>query len=116
MFPFNMLDPFGPFGLNNYRPLFICGYKVDYNSPILEPCSGCGGRTYRSVKDRRVACCTGCKHLLDVFRIISYEFESNIIIKFMNKVDTYFRNIKHTLKLQFDEGPWFNQTIDKGGA
>lgn len=67
MFPFNILDPLGLWSLNNSsHPSYIRGYKVDYTSPISEPCPGCGGKTYRSVEDRCVACCTGCKHLLDV--------------------------------------------------
>lgn len=67
MFPFNILDPLGLFSLNNSHPLYIRGYKVDYNSPISEPCPGCGGRTYRAMEDRSVACCIKCKHLLDVY-------------------------------------------------
>lgn len=67
MFPFNILDPFGLLGLNNNRPMYIRGYKVDYSAPISEPCPGCGGRTFRSVEDRSVACCTKCKHLFDVY-------------------------------------------------
>lgn len=63
MFPFNL---FGLFD-SNTLPEYICGYKVDYRSPISEPCPGCGGRTFRSVEDRSIACCIRCKHILDVY-------------------------------------------------
>lgn len=50
-----------------FRPSSIGGYEVDYSSPISEPCPHCGGRTYRSVKDRGIACCTRCEKLLYVY-------------------------------------------------
>lgn len=49
------------------QPKMICGYTVDYNSPISEPCLGCGGQTYRSVENKGIACCTRCFHILEVF-------------------------------------------------
>ena len=48
-------------------PEYICGFKVDYRSPIPDPCPGCGGQVYRSVSNRGMACCTGCKHILRVW-------------------------------------------------
>lgn len=62
---FSPFDIFFPY--LSSRPPFIRGYRVDYNSPIHEPCPGCGGQTYRSVEDRSIACCTKCKHILDVY-------------------------------------------------
>ena len=53
--------------LSSDRPLYIRGYRVDYRSPIFEPCPGCGGQTYRAVENRCIACCPRCKHLLDVY-------------------------------------------------
>lgn len=60
MFPFDLLFP-------NTLPIYIRGFKVDYKSPISEPCPGCGGRTYRSVENRSVACCIRCRRVLDVY-------------------------------------------------
>ena len=67
MFPFNILDPLGIFGLNNSNSSYIRGYRVDYTSPISEPCPNCGGRTFRSVEDRGIALCTRCKKMLYVY-------------------------------------------------
>lgn len=50
------------------RRKIYCGYKVDYSSPVSEPSPGYGGQTYQSVEDRSIACCTRCKHILDVYR------------------------------------------------